>query len=119
VDCAEESAGAFVVSRTDGPERFEFGEEVFDQVARAVEVGVVLAPLGAVDLGGDGDFDAGGFEDIDHALLRVVGAIGEQRPEPADGFGQQRIGAVEVVEMARRQVECDRIAERVAQGDRL
>jgi hypothetical protein len=26
---------------------------------------------------------------------------------------------VEVVEMARRQVECDRIAERVAQGDRL
>jgi hypothetical protein len=37
--------------------------------------------------------------------------IARKRP-----YRQQRIGAVEVVEMARRQVECDRIAERIAQG---
>jgi len=79
----------------------------------------MLASIGAVDLGGDGDFDAGGLEDIDHAFLSVVSAIGKQRAEPADDLGQQCIGAVEVVEMAGRQVEGDRIAERIAQSMQL
>ena len=119
MDCAEEGASAFVISRTDTAEGFEFGEEVLDQVARAVEVGVVLSAAGAVDLGGDGDFDAGGFEDIDHAFLGIVSAIGEQGAESADDLGQQRIGTVEVVEMARRQVEGDRVAQRIAQRVQL
>lgn len=119
MDCAEESGGAFVIAGTDSPERFEFSEEVFDEMACAVEAGVMLAPEGAIDLGGDGDFDAGGLEDIDHAFLSVVSAIGEQGAEPADDFGQQRIGTVEVVEMARCQMEGDRVAERVAQSVQL
>ena len=119
MDCAEEGAGALVVARTDGAERFELGEEILDQVARAVEAGVVLAPVGTVDLGGDGDFDPGGLEDIDHAFLGVVSAIGEQGTEPADDFGQQRIGAVEIVEVPRRQMERDRVAQRIAQSVQL
>lgn len=119
MDCAEESTGAFVVSRTDGPECFELGEEILDEMTCAVEAGVMLAPVGAVDLGWDGDFDAGSLEDIDHAFLGVVSAIGEQRAKPANDFGQQRIRAVQVVEMARRQVERDRVAERVAQSVQL
>jgi hypothetical protein len=96
-----------------------FGEEVLDQVARAVEVWVVLSAVGTVDFGGDGDFNTGGFEDVDHALLGIVGAVGEQRAEPADYPGQQRVGAVEIVKMARRQVERDRVAEGIAQRVKL
>ena len=119
MDCAEEGAGSFVVSCADSSEGFEFGEEVFDEVACAVEVGVVLATAGAVDLGGDGDFDAAGFEDVDHALLGIVRTVGKQGAEPADDLRQQRIGAMEVVKMAWRQVERDRVAERIAQRVQL
>ena len=43
VDRGEEISGGFVVARGDGAERFEFAEEVLDQVARLVEVAVEIA----------------------------------------------------------------------------
>jgi hypothetical protein len=46
----------------------------------------MLALVGAIDLGGDGDFDPGRFEDIDHPLLSIIGAIGEQRAKSADNL---------------------------------
>lgn len=79
----------------------------------------MLAPVCAVDLGGDGDFDTSGLEDVDHTFLSIISAIGEQGAEPTDDFGQQRIGTVQIVQMARRQVERDRVAERIAQSVQL
>ncbi len=48
VDCAEEVSGGFVVARSDGTILFEFGEEIFDQVARFVEFFIVFALFKAV-----------------------------------------------------------------------
>ena len=119
MDCAEEYCGSFVVSGCDGAEAFEFGEEIFYEVARAIKIGIVLAPEGSVDLGRDGDLDSSGFEDVDHPLLGIVGAIGEQRAKSADHLWQQRIGAVQIMQMTRGQMEGHRIAQRVAQGVQL
>ena len=108
--CAEEGCGAFVVACCDGAEAFEFGEEVLDEVAGAIQIGIVLAPEGAVDLGRDCGCNACAFKDIDHPFLGIVGAIGEQCAEPADHLWQQGIGSVQIMKVARREMEGDRIA---------
>jgi len=53
VDGSEEISCGFVVAGGDGAELFEFAEEVFDQVARLVEVPVALARRGSVLPGWD------------------------------------------------------------------
>ena len=40
VDGGEEISGGFVVARGDSSELFEFAEEILDQVARLVELGI-------------------------------------------------------------------------------
>jgi len=40
-----------------------------------------------IQFGRDGDLDSGGFKDVDHPLLGVVGAVCEQGFEPADHLG--------------------------------
>lgn len=116
---AEEGACAFVISRADGSESFELGEEVFDEVSGAIEVAIVIATVGTVDFGGNDDLDVTRLKDIDDALLRIIGAIGEQRAEAADHLGQQGIRTMKIVEMALRQMEGDRVTKRIAQGVEL
>lgn len=79
----------------------------------------MLAPIGAVDLGGYDDLHPACGEDIDDTLLRIIGTIGKQRCEPSHDLGQQGVGAMQVVQMAGRQVKGDRIAQRIAQGVQL
>lgn len=112
---AEEGACPFVVSRADGSESFELGEEVLDEVSGAIEVAIVFAAVGAVDLGGDDHLDIASLEDIDDAVLGVIGTIGEQGAEPADHLGQQGVGAMKIVKMALRQMKGDRVAKSIAQ----
>jgi len=80
---------------------------------------VMLAAIGSVDLGGDDDLDAALVEDVDDPLLGVIGAIREKRAEAADHLGQQGIGAMEVVQVTRREMKGDGIAQRITQGMEL
>ena len=43
MDGGEEVAGGLVIAGGDGTELLEFGEEVLDQVARLIEVSVIVA----------------------------------------------------------------------------
>lgn len=52
VDGGEEISGGFVVARGDGPELFEFAEEVLDQVTRLIEFRVEIGGCAAVARGG-------------------------------------------------------------------
>ena len=88
-------------------------------MASGIEMPVMLAAIGSVDLGGDDDLDAALVEDVDDPLLGVIGAIREKRAEAADHLGQQGIGAMEVVQVTRREMKGDGIAQRIAQGMEL
>ena len=115
MDGSEEGCGSFVVSACDGAEHLELGEEVLDEVAGAVEVRIVFAPIGAVDFGRDHGGNAQPLERSDHALVCIICAVGEQRSEAAGELGDEGVGPVQVVEVAGRQVDGDRVAERVAE----
>lgn len=75
----------------------------------------MLATVGTVDFGGDDDLDIAGKQDIDDAFLGIIGAVGEQGAKAADDMGQQGICSMQIMEMALRQVEGDRVAKRIAQ----
>lgn len=76
---------------------------------------VMSAPVCSVYLGRDDDLYAACFEDIDDALLSIISPVGEQRTEAPNHLRQQGIGAMQIVEMPRGQVEGDRIAQGIAQ----
>ena len=82
-------------------------------------MGGVPSPIGSVYLGGDDDLDPASVEDIDDTLLCIIGAVREQCAETPDHLGQEGIGTVEIVQVARCQVEGDRIAECIAQRVQL
>ena len=114
MDGCEEVPGGFVVTRGDGAELLELAEEVLDQMTRLVERLVVLALGYAIGLGRDHRALAGGGERFDDPGVGVVRLVGEQ------GVGGERrqegVGAEQVVCLARRQQEADRVAQRVDQG---
>jgi len=73
----------------------------------------VVAAVGAIDFGGDDDFDIAIQKNLDDALVRIIGAVGEQSAEAADDLGQQGVGPVKIMKVSLRQVEGDRVAESV------
>jgi hypothetical protein len=75
----------------------------------------VVAAVGAIDFGGDDDFDIAGQQDINDAFLGIIGAVGEQGAEAADDLGQQGVGPMKIMKVSLRQVEGDRVAERITQ----
>lgn len=51
IDGGQEVAGGFVIATGDGAELLEFGEKVFDQVARFVEFPIIRGRILAVATG--------------------------------------------------------------------
>src|SRR3954471_19504733 len=103
--------GPLVVAGRDRPVLLQLGEEVLDQVACFVEILIVGARLLAVRLGRDHRGPAGLRERPEDALLGVERLVGDQR-----GRGQvrqQRVRALQVVRLPRREGEPGRVAERV------
>src|SRR5450432_3283903 len=108
VDCGEKISGGFVVASGDGAVLLELAEEIFDEVARLVGFFVEIALNLAVALGWDHKRLSPCKQRLDHPLVGIEGLVCQQ------GLGrhirQQRVGALQIMGLARRQDEVQRIA---------
>jgi hypothetical protein len=114
VNTGQEASGGLVIAGGDGPELLELGEEVLDQMPGLVEVFV----KGARCLAGIPRWDdhrlAGLGQRREHALVGIERLVGNEgvRFQP----GQKSIRSGQVVLLTAREMEADRIAERIHQG---
>jgi hypothetical protein len=111
MDCGEEISGGFVVASGDGAVLLELAEEILDEVACLVGVFVEIALNLAVVLGRDHERLSPCKQRLDHPLVGIEGLVCQQ------GLGrhirQQRVGAFQIMGLARRQDEVQRIAQRI------
>ena len=110
----EEVTCCFVVTGGDTSEQLEFGEEVFNQVARFVEFLVVLALHFPVCFGRDHGLFSGLLQRFEHSFVGVEALVGDHGP--CLELRQQHIGAVQIAGLAFGEVEADRIAKRIDGG---
>src|SRR4029077_3860742 len=103
----------FVGAQGDTLELLEFAEEVFDQVAPFVHLGVDLERGGAARMLRDHDFGAAPVEGGDD-VIAVEGLVGDQGGE-LDALDQWR-DPHRVVALAGQQHESDEVAERIGEG---
>ena len=114
VNTGQEALGGLVIAGGDGPELLELGEQVLDQMPGLVEVFV----KGARRLAGFPRWDdrrlAGLGQRREHALVGIERLVGNEgvRFQP----GQKSIRSGQVVLVTAREMEADRIAERIHQG---
>jgi hypothetical protein len=110
----EKVAGRLVITRGDGSELLEPGEEVLDQMACLEQVLVVVAAHFPVSLGRDHHGLARGEEWVDDTLLGIECLVGDER------LGlhrrQELVGANEIMRLAAGEGEPNRIAQRIDQG---
>ncbi len=109
MDCGEEISGGFVVAGGDGAVLLELTEEVLDEVARLVSFFVVVALDFAVALGRDHDRLALCQQRLDHPFIGIEGLVRQQGP--GRHIRQQRVGPLQIMGLARRQQEVQRIAQ--------
>jgi hypothetical protein len=74
---SEEVSGGFVIAGGDTSEELEFGEEVFNQVARLVKVLVVLALHFSVCLGWNDGLFSGLLQRFEHPFVGVEALVGD------------------------------------------
>ena len=108
MNSGEENLGEFVVARGDGPEMFELVEEPLNEIAFAVEGEIARARGFAVGFGWDDWGDRSSVEGGDEGV-GVEGLVGDQSAG-IDGF-DQRLGASQIVILARAEHHLDRIAK--------
>lgn len=114
VDGSEEVPVGFVIAGCDGTILFEPAEEVLDQMAGLVEVLVIVARRFSIALGRNDRRLAGFAERFDHPLVGIEALVGDHRI--GGDRGKKRIGAVEIMGLARSEMEAGRIAERIGSG---
>ena len=92
----------------------DLGEEVLDQMARAIKLSVIVARRGPIASWRDHRDLAGGRQWLKDTRVGVERPVGDQRI----GLhrGQQVVGPHQVVCLAAAQEEADRVAQRVDQG---
>jgi hypothetical protein len=114
MDACQEVSGGFVIARCDSAELLEFGEEVLDQVARFVDVPVVVPLDFPICLGRD----HGGLMLVgqhgDNPFIGIICLIGDQ--QISLHVGEQVIGPDQIMGLAAAQREGDRIAQRINQS---
>ena len=109
MNCGEEVSCGFVVAGCDGPELFEFGEEVFDQVARLVEVFVEIPGRLAVGFRWDDGGSACRSQWFKDTSVGVEGLVGDQ--DIGLHLGQEVIRADQVRHLPCGEEEADRVAQ--------
>lgn len=95
----------------------ELGEEVLDQVARLIQVSVVIAPVLSGGMGRNDDTFARPRQRRDYPLLSIVSPVGNDGGRRR--VRQQRIGAFQVVRLARSQMKRRWIAQGISRGVNL
>ena len=77
MDGAEEVTGGFVVACGDGSELLEFAEEVFDEVARLVDMAIIIAAAHPIFTGWDDGGLSGVGQGSDDARVGIIGFVGD------------------------------------------
>jgi hypothetical protein len=114
MDCGEEISGGFVVACRDSAELLEIAEEVLDEMTR-LESGLVIGPLVlAIAPGWDHGSFSRSAKRVNHTLIGVKGFICQQSVglHPR----QQRVGAFQIMGLARSKKEGQWIAQGVNQS---
>lgn len=113
VDSCQEVACGFVVAGCDGSVLLEPDEEILDQMPFFVDMPVKLPRRLPVGPGrDDGRFSSLG-ERLDHALVSIECLVGDQRI--GLHIGQQSVGTDQIMGLAARQMEADRVSKGVDQ----
>jgi hypothetical protein len=111
MDCSQEVPGGFVVTGGDGAILLELAVEVLDEVATLVGLFVVDALGLAVALWRDHRGFSCRVQQVDDALVGIEGFVGQQCI--GCHLWQQRIGTLQIMGLAWRQKERERIAQRI------
>ena len=109
----QEVARRFVVSRRNGPVLLELGKEIFDEVARFINVPIEITRRLPARFGGyDGGLTGCG-QRFDHALIGIERFVGDQRVSLH--VGQKPVSSDQIVRLTAGQMEADRVAEGIDQ----
>ena len=111
MDEGEEDDIEFVEAGGDGAELLEFGEEVLDQMARLVQVLIIVARVFSVGFVGDDRHLAGPFQRQHDALVGVESLVGDHRVSLQ--LRQQNIGPLQIAGLSASEMKSGRVAERV------
>ena len=110
----EEISCGLVVAGCYGSELLEFSEEIFDQMASFVDLPVELPWDLSVGFGrNDGEL-AGRREGGKDPLVGIIRLVREERVRLH--AREQRVGSEQIMGLARREVEADRIAQSINQS---
>jgi hypothetical protein len=107
MDCSQEVPGGFVVTGGDGAILLELAVEVLDEVATLVGLFVVDALGLAVALWRDHRGFSCRVQQVDDALVGIEGFVGQQCI--GCHLWQQRIGTLQIMGLAWRQKERERL----------
>jgi hypothetical protein len=113
----KEVASGFVVAGSDGAEEFEFGEEVFNQMARLVEVLVIFALDLAVGLGRNHRDLTRCLERNQNPLIGIEAFVGEY--DVGLELRQQNIGSIQIASLPGRKMKPGRVAQGIDRGMNL
>ena len=111
MDCGEEISGGFVVAGGDSAVLLDLAEEILDEVTCFVGIFVEIALNLAVALGRDHERFSACKQRLDYPLVGIESLVCQQ--DLGRHIGQQRVGALQIMGLARRQDEVQRIAQRI------
>ena len=75
MDCSEERCGAFIVSGCNGAELLEFFEEIFNQMARFIELFIVIPLIFTIRFRGDNGLYIRGLQRNNNTIIGIIGLI--------------------------------------------
>ena len=117
VDGGEEVARGFIVAGGDGAILFEFGKEVFNPVARLIEIPVVFALDFAVGFGRNHRHFARLRQRNQNPLIGIEASIGEH--DVGLHQRQQHVGSLQIARLSGRKMKPGRVAEGIDGGMNL
>ena len=106
LDSGQKVPRSLLVAGGDCPKLLKPGEEILDQMARAIKLPVIVARRGSVG--------RSGRRWLEDPFIGVERLVGDQRISRHGG--QQVVRTQEVVCLAAGQEQADRVAQRVGQG---
>ena len=114
VDRAKKVSGGFIVAGRNGAKLFESGEAVFNQMPCLVELLSVGAGDRSVGFRRDHDGLAGCSQWFNHSRIGIKRLVGNNGVRIQTG--EQRIGPVQIMRLSRREINAQRVAQRIAGG---
>ena len=109
MDCGEKVSRGFVVACGDGTILFELAEEILDEMSRLIDVSVKIPLDFAAASGRDDERLSATKQGLDDTFVSIEGLVGQQ--SVGRHVRQQRVGALQIVGLARRQQKAQGIAQ--------